>query len=380
LTKRLTIESGGIVKNEDDKKPLRIGFIFLEKGQGYRIAQKNIPILTGYDTRDIKNLPLSVTFIQDLNSDKWIVTDGRIAFFSGKPHLLQGHRVKIIGKEKDAISIGNTSYPPGNYLVKSNQLTDVTLPEAIADSTDTDANESPPQSEIMQTVEKPSSPAKVKKTDETRQKKTDQTVIKPKEPEEPARPETVADVKTSEPLPDSKPKTETVSSPEKPKTDVSMTQTSDKTTEPKDTPVSLKKTEKKKGRAKQTPSTPPQKKYVLPPLAPEARQAIENGWSLSDHGKQKEAIAEFIRVFQYHSNDPRAYFGMGIAYGEMGKYQKGLEHIDRAIKKIPESGRYYYGRGRINLMAGNRQEAIRDFETAANLGHETAKKFLDRLR
>ena len=46
----------------------------------------------------------------------------------------------------------------------------------------------------------------------------------------------------------------------------------------------------------------------------------------------------------------------------------------------PDSGLYYYGRGRVYLMLGAEGQAMADFERAAELGNEDAREYLLRPR
>jgi hypothetical protein len=43
----------------------------------------------------------------------------------------------------------------------------------------------------------------------------------------------------------------------------------------------------------------------------------------------------------------------------------------------PDGGSYYYGRGNVHFLAGNKELAMSDFERAADLGDRDAKDFLE---
>jgi tetratricopeptide (TPR) repeat protein len=54
--------------------------------------------------------------------------------------------------------------------------------------------------------------------------------------------------------------------------------------------------------------------------------------------------------------------------------------VDRAIELRPDSGLYYYGRGRIYLMLGAEGQAMADFQKAADLGSRDARDYLQRQK
>ena len=45
----------------------------------------------------------------------------------------------------------------------------------------------------------------------------------------------------------------------------------------------------------------------------------------------------------------------------------------------PENGLYLYGRGRVYLLAGEKEKAMQDFNKAADLDNEDAQNYLDWL-
>ncbi|MBW2298444.1 MAG: hypothetical protein JRF32_12655, partial [Deltaproteobacteria bacterium] len=47
------------------------------------------------------------------------------------------------------------------------------------------------------------------------------------------------------------------------------------------------------------------------------------------------------------------------------------------IQVNPDKGTYYYGRGRVHLLSGEKDRAMEDFEHAAELGDPDAQRFLD---
>ena len=72
-----------------------------------------------------------------------------------------------------------------------------------------------------------------------------------------------------------------------------------------------------------------------------------------------------------------AYFSQGVSFGQLGEYQTAIAQINRALKLEPQNGMYYYGRGRVYLLWGDKTKAMQDFKKAADLQDEDALNYLD---
>jgi tetratricopeptide (TPR) repeat protein len=48
-----------------------------------------------------------------------------------------------------------------------------------------------------------------------------------------------------------------------------------------------------------------------------------------------------------------------------------------ALQKEPQNGLYYYGRGRVYLLWGDKEKAMADFRKASDLGNEDAIAYLE---
>jgi tetratricopeptide (TPR) repeat protein len=79
----------------------------------------------------------------------------------------------------------------------------------------------------------------------------------------------------------------------------------------------------------------------------------------------------------WFTNFSGAYFSQGVSYGQLGQYQKAIAQINRALKMEPQNGMYYYGRGRVYLLSGDKTKAMEDFKKAADLQDEDALDYLD---
>jgi tetratricopeptide (TPR) repeat protein len=48
-----------------------------------------------------------------------------------------------------------------------------------------------------------------------------------------------------------------------------------------------------------------------------------------------------------------------------------------ALQKEPQNGLYFYGRGRVYLLWGDKEKAMADFKQAAEMGDEDALDYLE---
>jgi len=62
----------------------------------------------------------------------------------------------------------------------------------------------------------------------------------------------------------------------------------------------------------------------------------------------------------------------------LGRYEVAVQAISRAIDRMPTKGEYFYGRGRVYLLAGEDELAMKDFMEAGFLGNADARAYLQR--
>jgi tetratricopeptide (TPR) repeat protein len=108
-----------------------------------------------------------------------------------------------------------------------------------------------------------------------------------------------------------------------------------------------------------------------------ASQWLDNGALLSAYGNYDGAIKSYRKALELTPDATDAMFQLGVCYGEVGMYDQAIHLISQAIDRRPGVGAYYYGRGRVYLVAGNREEAMNDFMEAGVLGHQDARHFLE---
>lgn len=103
---------------------------------------------------------------------------------------------------------------------------------------------------------------------------------------------------------------------------------------------------------------------------------LDRGGLLATYGNYKAAVAAYTKALELDATLSQAHFDMGVAYGEMGDFDQALHHINTAIELAPGIAEYYYGRGRVLLLAGQRSRAMEDFHKAAGMGNPDAQDYL----
>jgi tetratricopeptide (TPR) repeat protein len=97
------------------------------------------------------------------------------------------------------------------------------------------------------------------------------------------------------------------------------------------------------------------------------------------------AVTDFEQAIQINPNSHYSYFGRGFARYHLKLYQESLADFDQTIKIEPEYAHAYYWRGISKGFLGNKQGAISDLGTAAELYKkqgkpEDAKDALDLIK
>lgn len=112
----------------------------------------------------------------------------------------------------------------------------------------------------------------------------------------------------------------------------------------------------------------------------DANYWFRKGALCSTYGNNKAAVGYFGKAIALDPHHSGAYFSQGVSYGQLGATLKALAGISRAIEMEPQNGLYYYGRARVHLLAGDKENARQDFRKAADLGDEDAQAYLKRAK
>ena len=108
----------------------------------------------------------------------------------------------------------------------------------------------------------------------------------------------------------------------------------------------------------------------------DANSWINKGDLCAVYGNDKAAIRYYRKALELEPNNSRTLFHLGISYGEVGRYSQAIAFINKALAINSLNGIYYYGRGRVRLLSGEREKAIEDFKQAAVLSNRDAQHYL----
>ncbi len=96
-------------------------------------------------------------------------------------------------------------------------------------------------------------------------------------------------------------------------------------------------------------------------------------------GNDTGAIRNLKEALKLDPERSEVHYHLGVAYGNIGEYEKALSHNNQALSLGTEKGLYHYARGRVYLLAGDEDKALADFETAADLKNQDARNYLRSL-
>lgn len=105
----------------------------------------------------------------------------------------------------------------------------------------------------------------------------------------------------------------------------------------------------------------------------------EKGELMAAYGNDKAAVAFFQKAIQQDPGNSHHHFNLGVSYTELGQYDKALAEINAALATDNDNGAYYYARGRIHLLTGDREKAVPDFVRAARLDNRDAQDYLENI-
>ena len=104
---------------------------------------------------------------------------------------------------------------------------------------------------------------------------------------------------------------------------------------------------------------------------------FDKGALCATYGNDPAAIKYFQKTIALDPHRSDAYFEQGVSYGQLENFVKAIALINQAIEINPHNGLYYYGRARVNLLAGEKEKAMVDFIKAAELDDEDAQNYLN---
>jgi tetratricopeptide (TPR) repeat protein len=103
---------------------------------------------------------------------------------------------------------------------------------------------------------------------------------------------------------------------------------------------------------------------------------VDRAGLCATYGNDKAAVRLYQKAVDLDPEKSEAYFGMGLAYGSLGEFDKALEAVNMSISLNSQKALYYYGRGRIYLLSGQKDQAMEDIRIAAEKGNLDARRYL----
>lgn len=103
----------------------------------------------------------------------------------------------------------------------------------------------------------------------------------------------------------------------------------------------------------------------------------DRGGLQSAYGAYQAAAQSYRKAIAMAPQYADAHFQLGVAYGELHQFEAAIKAMTQAIDLSDDQhARYYYGRGRVYLLAGEENQAMRDFMEAGFRGHSDACAYL----
>jgi len=102
---------------------------------------------------------------------------------------------------------------------------------------------------------------------------------------------------------------------------------------------------------------------------------LARGCDLKYFGLYKEAIEAYTKVIRINPNCIEAYYGLGVAYGELGEPKKAMECYKQVIKVKPDDAESHYGLGVAYSELGMNKEAIEAHKKAISIKPNCAEAY-----
>ncbi|MDJ0722649.1 MAG: tetratricopeptide repeat protein [Desulfobacterales bacterium] len=97
----------------------------------------------------------------------------------------------------------------------------------------------------------------------------------------------------------------------------------------------------------------------------------------SAYGAYNAAAKSYRKAIGLAPRYADAHFQLGVVYGEMRQFEAAVMAMTQAIDLNDDQSAFYYGRGRVYLLAGQEEMAMRDFMEAGFRGNPDARAYLN---
>jgi tetratricopeptide (TPR) repeat protein len=105
-------------------------------------------------------------------------------------------------------------------------------------------------------------------------------------------------------------------------------------------------------------------------LNPELAEVYSyRGMAYSDLGKYDKAVSDYTKAIELNPDNPQSYNNRGWARDKLGQYDKAIADYSRAIRIDPHYSSAYNNRGVTYYNQGQIDKALADFDKACKLGY-----------
>ncbi len=102
---------------------------------------------------------------------------------------------------------------------------------------------------------------------------------------------------------------------------------------------------------------------------------LGRGLAYSDLGQYQRAIVDYDEAIRLTPDDPKAYFARALANDDLGQYQRAIEDYSVAIRLKPDNQIVYYFRGLVYAKFDQHKLAINDFTESLRLSPDYSSYF-----
>lgn len=99
---------------------------------------------------------------------------------------------------------------------------------------------------------------------------------------------------------------------------------------------------------------------------------VNRGNILRDRQLYSEALTDYQKAIQIKPDFPIAYFNRGNLYLNQKKFSDAIADYNKAIALKPDYAKAFYNRGNAEYFSGNRPQACKNWQQAAQMGFEPA--------
>ena len=91
------------------------------------------------------------------------------------------------------------------------------------------------------------------------------------------------------------------------------------------------------------------------------------------------AINFFEQAIKINSDYAEAYYNLGIAYYDLGRYQDAIDAYKQAVRIKPDDDEAHCNLGRAYLAIGDKNSALAELNILKSLNSKFANKFLNQI-